>query len=206
MLDAIIFDIGNVLLHFDFGRTLKRIAPYCGEDIDLLISGLEPIKQALEGGRISSERFLDEVTALLKYTGSRAELVSAWQQIFDPVQATHRLVERLADFVPLYLLSNTNGLHAEYFLSEWEVFRRFSGAVYSHEAGMMKPDLEIYEHAIAKFGVTPSRTLFVDDLEPNIKSALEAGLQAHHYSAAAHADLIGTLLKQGISAEILGQP
>ncbi|MEK0445877.1 MAG: hypothetical protein RLZZ399_1198 [Verrucomicrobiota bacterium] len=197
-LEAIIFDIGNVLLHFDFDRTMRRIAPYC-EAEEVLIPGLlEPLKQAFESGRVSNDVFVEEACGLIGFEGDRGELVAAWQEIFDPVEETHALVRQLSGRLPLYLLSNTNGLHAEYFLREYTVFEKFQGAVYSHEVGLMKPDAEIYRHAVSQFGVNPDQTLFIDDLAANIEGARAEGLHTHHYKASAHSELIRTLARYGV--------
>lgn len=197
MLDAIIFDIGNVLLRFDFTRTIKRIAPFCSvapADIQEL---LEPWKMDLESGRVTGSDFLDEVTHILGYSGPRAELQSAWQEIFTPNVPMHYLVASLK--LPLYLLSNTNNLHADYFLNEYPVFAHFSDAVYSHEAGLMKPDPAIYHHALEKFKLAPQNTLFIDDLLPNIEAARALNLLTHHY----HHDQHGSLLEEMHRLQIL---
>ena len=53
MIEAVIFDIGNVLLSFDFGRVVRRIAPQCGVKVEDFNGRLEPLKMDLESGRIS---------------------------------------------------------------------------------------------------------------------------------------------------------
>ena len=196
MVDAIIFDIGNVLLRFDFTRTIKRIAPFCSTAPAAILELLEPWKLDLESGRVSGSDFLNEVTRVLGYSGSRAELQSAWQEIFSANLPMHDLVASLSSLkVPLYLLSNTNSLHADYFLSEYPVFAHFTNAVYSHEAGLMKPDIAIYHHALEKFKLTAPNTLFIDDLLPNIEAARAVNLIAHHYHHDQHAFLLEELRK-----------
>ncbi|NBV85847.1 MAG: HAD family phosphatase [Verrucomicrobia bacterium] len=191
MVDAIIFDIGNVLLRFDFGQTLSRIAPLCSVSIGEIPSRLEPWKVQLESGRMDGSAFLEKAAEVLGYTGSHEVLQKAWQEIFSPIAPMHALVATLSQ--PLYLLSNTNGLHAEYFLSEYPVFRHFTDAVYSHEAGVMKPDPAIYHHALEKFGLSPQNTLFIDDLLPNIEAADSLGLLTHHYHHERHEAFLAEL-------------
>ena len=121
-------------------------------------------------------------------------MIAAWQEIFDPVEATHDLVKQLhKKKMPLYLLSNTNGLHAKYFLTSYPVFGAFKSGVYSHKVQMMKPDQEIYEYAIVEFGVNPRRTLFIDDLQANVTAARDVGFHVHQYSVDKHPALIKTL-------------
>lgn len=199
MIDAIVFDIGNVLLRFDFGIAVARIAPHCGVAIGAIHQTLDPLKIELETGRLSGDAFLKEVTRLLRFEGDPALLRLAWQEIFSPIEATHQLVERLAKAYPLYILSNTNGIHADYFLKEYGVFAHFKDRVFSHEVGVMKPDEGIYRIAVEQFGLTPSRTLFLDDLKPNVEAASRAGWVAHQYSEHSHDSLLQTIEKLGMA-------
>jgi len=191
MLKAIIFDIGNVLLKFDFQRTVKRIAPFCAVPAADIAPLLEPSKVQLESGRLSGSEFLDSVTRVLDYTGSRETLEKAWREIFTANEPMHKLVPALQ--VPLYLLSNTNNLHADYFLREYPVFEHFTDAVYSHEAGLMKPDPAIYLHALEKFGFGAEEAFFIDDLLPNVEAARAVGLRTHHYHHERHIALLEEL-------------
>ena len=190
MVDAIVFDIGNVLLRFDFSRAIARIAPFCRVSPIEIQGLLEPLKNDLESGRLAGDAFLKRVAECVGFSADLALLRSAWQEIFDPIEETHRLVAIWRGRYPLYLLSNTNDLHAEYFLRQYAVFSNFDGAVFSHEAGMMKPDTGIYEHTATKFGLNPARTLFIDDLLPNVESAVSCGWLAHHYCETKHEALL----------------
>jgi len=199
MLDAIIFDIGNVLLRVDFGRTMERLAPYCDVDMSKIMFELEPLKEEYEGGLVTNDVFLDRATELLGYRGDRRHLIAAWQEIFRPIEETEDLVKQLVKKeIPLFLLSNTNGLHAKYFLASYPVFSHFKGAVYSHKAQLMKPDQAIYEYAIVEFGVNPKRTLFIDDLAPNVVAARETGFHAHQYAVDRHEELLKVIRGHGI--------
>ncbi len=197
MVDAIIFDIGNVLLRFDFSLVTQRIAPFCSTAESSIHSLLAPLKDELESGRIEGEAFLQEASRIIGYTGERSLFRAAWQEIFTPIEATHRLVEQLHHTRPLFLLSNTNDLHAEYFLSRYPVFARFQDAVYSHECGLMKPAASIYEHALGKFGLRAEQVFFIDDLAPNVEAARAAGWRTHHYSEDAHGQLLAELTSAG---------
>lgn len=190
MIDCVVFDIGNVLLSFDFGLALRRIAPFCRVPSVEIAAQLEPLKVELESGRLAGAAFLGELAALAEYSGDPSLLRSAWQEIFEPIAATHKLVADLHGRIPLYLLSNTNDLHAEYFLKTYPVFSFFDGSVFSHEAGVMKPDAGIYDHAVSKFGLLPGRTLFIDDLLPNVEAARAGGWVAHHYCVREHERLM----------------
>lgn len=190
MVSAIVFDIGNVLLRFDFTLAIKRVSADCTLSPEQIPGVLEPLKVELESGRLAGDAFLKRMAEAIGFRGGLGALRAAWQEIFSPIDATHHLVEQWKGRLPLYLLSNTNDIHAEYFLREYPVFDSFNGRVFSHEAGVMKPDSGIYTHAVEKFGLKPENTLFIDDLLPNIEAAAGLGWVVHHYSERDHHELI----------------
>ncbi len=53
--------------------------------------------------------------------------------------------------------------------------------VYSHEAGMNKPDARIYALACARLDVHPDETVFLDDTVYCVAGAREAGMHAVHF-------------------------
>ena len=202
--EAFLFDIGNVLLAFDFNKVLDRLSAYSnvpGPEIEKL---LEPLKHEYESGQITDAQFLDYLKRRLQFQGEERHLVAIWQEIFMPIEATHDLVQQLHRLkFPLYLLSNTNGLHAKYFLTTYRVFDVFRGGIYSHKVQMMKPNREIYEYAIMEFGLNPARTVFIDDLEPNVSTAKAVGFEVHHYAKERHEQLIKQL--RGYGLDVYGE-
>jgi putative hydrolase of the HAD superfamily len=199
MIRAFLFDIGNVLLKFDFSIAMgKTLAQSDVHDPMEAAARIEHIKLGYEAGQIDRAAFLRGVFELLNYRGSEAEFIAAWEDIFtvnDPMVA---LVEHLHGRFPLYLLSNTNDIHYDYFTRRYDFFGRFSGGTYSHEAKASKPGREIYEIAQRQHGLDPATTFFIDDLLPNIETARTLGFHAHHYHHDQHAALLAQLKAVGI--------
>ncbi|HEY5892153.1 MAG TPA: HAD family phosphatase [Chthoniobacterales bacterium] len=186
MLNAIIFDIGNVLLNFDFSLAVDRIRKSSGTFDATAWEVVERLKIPLEEGGISRREFVKAATDALGFKGSHSDFEKAWQEIFTLNQPMVDFVESVRDRYPLYLLSNTNGIHVEYFTREYPIFGVFSAAIYSHDVRVMKPAPEIFRQAIQTFGVDPQKTAYIDDLLPNIESAREAGFRVFHYDAKQH--------------------
>src|SRR5438105_3697450 len=107
MIKAFIFDIGNVLLPFDFTIAVTKLASKCGDFSDALVAAWEPLKIAYETGQIDRAEFLRQSRMLMRYLGTDAEFVSAWEGIFTENLAMTELVRALHKRYPLYLLSNT---------------------------------------------------------------------------------------------------
>jgi epoxide hydrolase-like predicted phosphatase len=59
--------------------------------------------------------------------------------------------------------------------------------VYSHEAGMSKPDPRIYALACARLGVSAQETVFLDDAEACVDGARDVGMHAVRYQDNAQA-------------------
>ena len=193
MIRAFIFDIGNVILRFDFQHAIRKLEQHCSPVSEAILDLIEPVKAAYEGGRLDRAGFREQVRAILRYTGSDADFVAAWEDIFTENEPMVRLIEELEPRYPLYLLSNTSDIHVDFILRRYPVFSRFRDAVYSYKVRASKPHRDIYEIAERQFGVTPSDTLFIDDLEPNIAGAAELGFQTHHYHHDRHEALLAQI-------------
>lgn len=196
VIEAFIFDIGNVLLRFDFDLALRRIEPLCNRPI--VLSELEPVKNRLEDGKIGRHEFLEQIVDAIGFEGEEAELVSAWEEIFEENLVMTDVVRQLRGRFPLYLLSNTSDLHINYIFRQFPVFEVFDDAVYSFEAGCMKPSPAIYRIAVERFGVNPRETIFIDDLAPNVDAALECGFRAIQYDYTSHDALVTRLAQEGV--------
>ena len=188
--EAFIFDIGNVLLRFDYSRayaTMRR----SGEDPDMAV--LESLAKRYECGEVARADFLRQLSEVFGHAGSTEDLSRAWQDIFVPNFPMWEVVERLHAKYPLYLLSNTNCLHHEFIEAEYRIFEKFADGVFSYRAGLLKPEPEIFELAICQFGVRPRVTVYVDDLVPNVEGAKAAGLRGILYHPDAHEKFLAEL-------------
>jgi len=201
MIHAFLFDIGNVLVRFDFSRAVRAVAALSdvADEADAL-HRIDAVKLDYEDGQISRGEFLRKAFAILGYRGTEARFVTAWQGIFWENEPMTELVRRIHGRYPLYLLSNTNDMHVEGLFRDFDVFRFFKGATYSHEAKASKPHRAIYEIACRQHGIDPRTTLFIDDLAANIATARELGFQTHHYRHDRHGDLAIAL--RGMNVEV----
>lgn len=195
-IEAFIFDIGNVLLHFDYNKARAALRAAGAPEPEVGV--VEALGHRYERGEVSSDDFLRELSEIFGHVASEDLLVQAWQEIFEPNQPMWELVEKLHGRYSLYLLSNTNALQHEYIAERYEVFARFADGVYSYQARMMKPEPEIFRKAIGQFGVNPAATVYLDDLATNVAAAQVEGLQCFHYDPASHAACIEWLRARGV--------
>lgn len=183
---ALLCDIGNVLVSFDFTRAAERFASQSPLARHEVLRALEPLKVPLESGQLQGDEFVRRGMELIGFTGSTDEFRRIWCEIFGLNEAMERTLAALAARVPMFLLSNTSDLHKDYLLATFPVFRHFVDGVFSYLARSMKPDEAIFRVAIEQFDLDPSLTFFIDDLAPNIETARRLGFQCHHYHMSRH--------------------
>lgn len=180
-IDAAIFDIGNVLLLFDYlkaaNRLIEKNRPAVPPDREKIVAA----NRQLELGRSSRAEFLAVVRAEFCDSGGEDELAHTWADIFEENFPMTSLARRLAERMPVYLLSNIGEIHHAFIVKTYDVFSIFRDGVYSYRAGAMKPSPEIFQTAIRQFAVAPGRTLYFDDLPENCAAAAAAGFRVHHY-------------------------
>jgi putative hydrolase of the HAD superfamily len=175
-----------VLVRFDFTAAAERFAAQSEATTEQVLALLSPFKDDLESGRISDDDFVSQSIARIGYRGVREEFIRIWSDIFTENPPMISAVEQLAAETPLYLLSNTSGLHKDWLFANFPVFRHFTGGIYSHEARTMKPGEAIFRAAIETFHLDPSATLYIDDLPDNIATGKRLGFVCHHYHPDRH--------------------
>ncbi len=188
-IQAFIFDIGNVLLRLDYSRAQSLLSQATASHR----RALDELAKNYERGLMDSSAFLQSLSEIFGGLVSDEQLLSSWQDIFEPNKPMWDVVAALHGRFPLYLLSNTNALHHDFIVSRYEVFEKFTDGVFSYREGLLKPEEEIFERAVQRFGVNPENTCYIDDLAPNVEAARATGLRGIHYHSDAHAEFLSAL-------------
>jgi putative hydrolase of the HAD superfamily len=198
--DALLFDLGRVVLDIDFSRTLHHWARHAGCEPVLLGQRFrrEELYNRHEKGEISDEAFFAGLRSSLGVELSDAQFVDGWNAIFVGEMAGIRpLLARAAKRLPLYAFSNTNATHGAYFSAQYaEVLGHFRQIFLSSTIGLRKPDAEAYDHVVQAIGVPAERIVFFDDLDENVRGARERGLKAVRVTSSD--DVAGALEALGI--------
>ena len=194
---AALVDIGNVILHVDFETSLKTLIPEELADPVGRIHSLIEKKDIFEAGQLSDDEFVEWASKKLQFEGPKEEFLAAWCNIFTPNPSMWETLRDLKSRgVRLIMFSNTNQMHADYFLKEYaEIFELFDGHIFSHEEGCAKPDPAMYECAFKKYDLVPEETFYFDDLPENITTGLQLGLKAWRYSEESHEALTRWLVE-----------
>lgn len=199
---VLLCDVGKVLIDFDFSVAARRLAEKCDHPAELVMTLFDDIKGPYEDGRMDDVAFVREAIAATGFRGTPEEFEHIWCDIFTQNEPMHATLAALAGRLPMHLLSNTSGLHKDYFLRTFPIFKPFASGVYSYSARCSKPGEEIFRKTIAELDLDPARTFYIDDLAPNIATAAKMGFRTFHYSFAKHPglqqELDGWLAEQGI--------
>jgi putative hydrolase of the HAD superfamily len=184
MVEALLFDLGKVLVDFDFELGLKHFVARSALSRDEFAKVIldQAWIQRYETGAITSADYHRYLRDHGQLEMDLDEFHFAWSAVFLPeLIVPEALLARLRTRYPLILVSNTNESHATFIARTYKVLDYFDHKIFSHEVGYMKPDRKIYDAAIAVAGKPPESLFFTDDRAENIESALKLGIQAHHF-------------------------
>ena len=178
---AVVFDLGKVLVDFDYSIAGRRIAARGATSANQVRDFIDhsPLLVRFETGRITREQFFTEVRAATGFRGTFDEFSEFFADIFTPIEPMVKFhAELRAGGLPTYIFSNTNELAIGHIRRNFHFFSRFDGYILSYEHGAMKPDPELYEVVESKTGCRRQELFYIDDRPENIATAAARGWQA----------------------------
>ena len=187
MIRTIIFDLGKVLVPFDFKLGYQRLAPLAGcdaSDVPVRLRENDLVTR-FESGQIEPQAFVDEVSRMFKLNLSYEEFGEIWSCIFLPeTLIPESLVEALHRRYRVVLLSNTNGIHFPMVQERYSILRHFDEYVLSHEVRALKPSPKIYAAAVRAAQCRPEECFFTDDIPAYVEGARRYGIDAVQFQSA----------------------
>ena len=182
-----LFDIGHVLLDFDFETSLMRLIPKGIDKPDERIKQVLQYKDALECGQTNPVNFADLALRILESEATPEQFYQTWRQIFTANKLMWHCVRKLAnDNHSLILISNINAIHCPWIFSTYPEFSYFEHKILSFEVGILKPEPAIYQYAINKYLLDPAATIYIDDQPQNFAAGQEFGFQCWQYDLNHH--------------------
>src|SRR4051812_1670648 len=173
--DALLFDLGRVVLDTDFARALACWAGHAGCEPAHLVGRFSAGEayERHERGEISDAEFFASLRRSLAIDLTDAQFLEGWNAIFaGSMPEIEPLLARASRSLPLYALSNTNRAHEAHFLHAYAgVLGHFRKLFLSSTIGLRKPEAAAYDHVVREIGVPAERIVFFDDLAENIDGA-----------------------------------
>lgn len=180
-LEAVIFDLGMVLVEIDFGRSFACWAGHAGVDAAGLSQryAVDEHYERHERGELDGPAYLQAVGRRLGIELTEAQWAQGWVDLLlEPVPGIEAVVDALDPRLKKAVFSNTNALHAAVFEARYgDLLARFDRVFLSNELGLRKPERRAFERVAAELGVAPKRILFLDDNAANIAGAQAVGMR-----------------------------
>ena len=170
---VIAFDLGKVLVDFDYRIAVNRItarSTTSPDGVKIFLSESNAIID-YECGRLTREEFYAQARKATGFRGTIEEFGQAFADIFTEIPPMIELHAELRQRgIPTYIFSNTNDLAVEHIRRNFPFFRNFDGHIYSYEVGVMKPDAGIYEALEKLAGKRGADIIYLDDRPENVTS------------------------------------
>jgi len=175
---VVVFDLGKVLVDFDYSVAIPRIAAHStlppAEVRAFFFQS--PVLANYESGHLTRREFFEAVRQATGFQGTIEEFGGYFADIFTPIPPMIELHAGLHQRgIPTYVFSNTNDLAIEHVRKHFPFFRDFDGYVYSYEIKAMKPDARMYAAMEKLMRRRGPEILYLDDRPENITAGAAHG-------------------------------
>jgi glucose-1-phosphatase len=182
--DALLFDLGRVVIDIDFERAIACWAGHARCDPRLVRERFrhDISYQRHEIGEIDSVEYFAGLQVAFGIDISYDQFLEGWNAIYiGEVPGMADLLARAARRVPLYAFTNTNRDHEIVWSQRFKpILANFKEIFVSSTIRLRKPDAAAYDHVVKAIGVPAQRIVFFDDVIENVEGARARGLQAVH--------------------------
>jgi glucose-1-phosphatase len=196
---VIVFDLGNVLLPFDYNlmlNKLEKIEKNLGHKFLQFYKDNYNIHRSFEKGELPEKKFISIMLESLKNKLDKESFCNYYSKIFVENKDVTSLLPELKKKYLLVLLSNTNSIHREYGWKDYDFIKHFSKMILSYEVKALKPEEKIYR-AVENFTQKPSgEHIFIDDVREYSEAAKKIGWDAIQFIT--YENLINGFKEKGI--------
>ena len=181
----VVFDIGNVLVHWE-PRALYRKIFATEAEVDWFIANVCNSAWNLEQDRGRS--FAAAVREATARFPEHAEAIAAYdlrwhETVPGPIDGTVEILEDLRQrSTPLYAITNFNQDKFRETLERFAFLGVFRDIVVSGDERILKPDPAIYRLLLDRNSLAASSCVFIDDSEKNVRGAEAVGMKAIHFT------------------------
>lgn len=179
MIKNVIFDLGNVLLSFEPKEYVmsKVIEEKFEEIYESIFKSKEWLM--LDRGTITEEEAkINIINRKIENKEFINSVFENWYDILNPIESSVEVLKKLKERgYKVFYLSNFHLAAFEYVTKKHDFFGLFDGGVVSYREKLLKPEKEIYEKILYEYNLEPNETVFIDDMEVNVKAAIENGMK-----------------------------
>lgn len=175
---AVVFDLGKVLVDFDYSIAARKLAENCAKPASELQKMLDhsPLLYRFESAGMTSDEFYGEFCRAAGFGGTYDTFAAAFGDIFSEIPEMTRWQRELCvRGIPTYICSNTNNIAITHIRRNFPFFANFDGYILSYEVGSLKPHAEIYRAVEKMIGACGEELVFIDDRADNCEEAARLG-------------------------------
>ena len=178
---AIVFDLGNVLILFDYNialNKLNRIENNLGNRFIEFYNTNYHLHRNFEKGILSESDFITKMLEAVDNKIDAETFCRLFSDIFTINKDVVSLLPILKKNYKLFLLSNTNSIHQKYGWQKYEFLEYFDKLILSHEVHSIKPEEKIYREVEKASGIQSAEHFYIDDIEEYVNTAKKIGWDA----------------------------
>lgn len=178
---AIVFDLGNVLIPFDYNiaiNKLNKIEQGLGNKFIEFYSSNYHFHRDFESGKIPESTFTNTMLEAVDHKIDSDIFCHIFSDIFSENSDVISLLPVLKNNYKLFLLSNTNSIHQKYGWQKYEFLKYFDKLILSHEVGSVKPEEKIYRAVEKVSGFSSEEHFYIDDIQQYVDAARKLGWDA----------------------------
>jgi putative hydrolase of the HAD superfamily len=198
-IDAVVFDLGNVLVEIDFHRVFACWARYARCPVEHIAERYahDHHYEKHERGEINAAEYFAALRESLAVNISDEQFLDGWNQIFvGEMPSIRQLTSQYAALFPIYAFSNSNESHKAVWLQRYsQLLQPFKQVFISCEIGKRKPETDAYLHVAKAIGTEPERILFFDDSQQNIEGAQQVGMHTKKIDSVADLQAVLRILQ-----------
>lgn len=188
MIKAIIFDLGRVILDFDYWAPADVLKKICGCSVEEIYDYIfkTELGSLINEGRISPGEFYRRLKERLNFEIDFEEFKRVFCDIFSVNLPLVRFLQQLKKKHKLYLFSNVNEIHGEYIKRRWaDILKIFDQYFFSYQMGIKKPASEAFRRVLETSNLSPRECIYIDDLAENVEVARQLGIKSIQYESLA---------------------
>lgn len=178
---AIVFDLGMVLIHFDYSIAVKRlnqIEQNLGNRFIEFYNSNYYLHREFEKGLMTESEFINKMLGIVDHKLDRETFCKIYSEIFSVNEDVASLLPVLKKNYKLFLLSNTNSIHRKYGWQHCTFLKYFDRLILSYEVKSLKPEVEIYRAVESESGFSSAEHFFIDDVKEYVDAAKKIGWDA----------------------------
>jgi len=185
--DALLFDLGGVVIEIDFDRVFSHWALYSNQNLETIKSRFtfDSYYERHERGEIEASEYFASLRGSLGINITDEEFIAGWNSIYvGEIPGVATVLSDVKEKLPIYAFTNSNSTHQLVWSKKFgQVLNLFRDVFVSSEMGKRKPEPAAFKTISREIGVKPEHILFFDDSLENIAGAKKIGMQAVHVSS-----------------------